>query len=201
MKLNLEDSIVVGITGGIGSGKTTVTKYFKNLGIPVYYADDEAKALMNRSKIIKRKLIQLFGNQAYQNDKLNKDYLRNRIFNDKSLLLKMNKIVHPKVASHFRRWLKKQNSPYVLKEAAIIFENNSEDHYKYIITVVSDQETRIERVMKRDGKSRDDVMSIIKNQLPDSDKIKKANFVIYNNDLINLSHQVEAIHTKILSKV
>ena len=103
--------VVVGITGGIGSGKTTIANYLNSLGIPLYVADKEAKALMNRSKVIKRKLTQLFGQNAYVDGKLNRPYLAKKIFSDKSLLNKMNAIVHPKVASHFKRWLKKQDAP------------------------------------------------------------------------------------------
>ncbi len=109
---------IVGLTGGIGSGKTTISKFFESFGIPVYIADDEAKALMNRSKVIKRKLIQLFGESTYKDRKLNRPYLASKIFNDKTLLLKMNAIVHPKVASHFKRWLKKQDAAYIIKEAS-----------------------------------------------------------------------------------
>ena len=175
--------IIVGLTGGIGSGKTTISKYFESFGIPVYIADNEAKALMNRSKVIKRKLIDLFGESAYEDGKLNRPYLASKIFSDQMFLSKMNAIVHPKVASHFKRWLKKQEAPYIIKEAAIIFENNLESNYNYIITVVADEDLRIERVMKRDEASKDKILSIISNQLPDAEKIKKSNFVITNNDL------------------
>ncbi|EDP69875.1 putative dephospho-CoA kinase [Flavobacteriales bacterium ALC-1] len=190
--------IVVGLTGGIGSGKTTISKYFESLGIPIYIADDEAKSLMNRSKVIKRKLVQLFGKSAYKDHKLNRPYLASKIFNDRSLLSKMNAIVHPKVASHFKRWLKKQDAPYVIKEAAIIFENNLENQYNIIITVVTDEDLRIERVMKRDEASREKIKSIIKNQLPDAVKVKKSDFVIENNDLDSAKAQAIEIHQQIL---
>lgn len=193
--------VVVGLTGGIGSGKTTILKFFESFGIPIYIADDEAKALMNRSKVIKRKLIQLFGESAYIDGKLNRTYLASKIFNDKSLLSKMNAIVHPKVASHFKRWLNKQNAPYVIKEAAIIFENNLENQYDYIITVVADEHLRIERVMKRDNASVEKIKSIISNQLPDSEKIKKSDFVITNNDLDSAKAQVTAINQQILQLI
>ncbi|MBV7270202.1 dephospho-CoA kinase [Winogradskyella luteola] len=193
--------IVVGLTGGIGSGKTTIGKYFESYNIPVYIADKEAKALMNRSKVIKRKLIELFGEYAYKDGKLNRPYLASKIFSDKSLLSKMNAIVHPKVASHFKRWLKKQDAPYVLKEAAIVFENNLEHQYDYIVIVVADEELRIERVMKRDDTSRKKVKSIIDNQLSDEEKIKKSHFVIFNNDLDVAKQQVEEIHHAILQKI
>ncbi len=193
--------IIVGLTGGIGSGKTTILKYFEAFGIPVYIADTEAKALMNRSKVIKRKLIDLFGKSAYEDGKLNRPYLASKIFNDQMLLSKMNSIVHPKVASHFKRWLKKQEAPYIIKEVAIIFENNLESNYNYIITVVADEDLRIERVMKRDDASKDKILSIISNQLPDAEKIKKSDFVITNNDLSSAMTQVNEIHQQILQLI
>ena len=175
--------ITVGLTGGIGSGKTTVARAFEALGIPVYIADDEAKALMVKSKVIKRKLIQLFGEPAYIDGQLNRPYLASKIFSDKTLLSKMNAIVHPKVGAHFKRWLKKQEAPYIIKEVAIIFENNLEDQYDYIISVVADEALRIDRVIARDSSSKEKVESIIRNQLPDSEKIEKSDYVIFNNDL------------------
>lgn len=189
---------VVGITGGIGSGKTTISKYFEELGVPVYHADTEAKALMNRSKVIRRKLVALFGENAYNNTGLNKDYLRKKIFEDKTLLSKMNAIVHPKVGAHFKRWLKKQDAPYILKEVAIIFENNLESLYQCIITVIADKAERIKRVMKRDGISEDAIKAIIKNQLTDKEKIEKSDFVIENNNLETAKSEAFRIH-KILN--
>jgi len=190
--------IIVGLTGGIGSGKTTISKCFESYGIPVYIADDEAKALMNRSKVIRRKLIHLFGESAYEYGRLNKPYLASKIFNDKDLLSRMNAIVHPKVASHFKRWLKKQDAPYIIKEVAIIFENNLESQYSYIITVVADKNLRIARVMKRDEVSREKIQSIMSNQLPDNKKVEKSDFVIENNDLDSAKRQVIDIHHQIL---
>ncbi|MDN3494004.1 dephospho-CoA kinase [Winogradskyella bathintestinalis] len=193
--------VVVGLTGGIGSGKTTILNYFHSLGIPIYIADDEAKALMNRSKVIRRKLIVLFGEDAYENNQLNRPYLSSRIFNDKHLLAKMNAIVHPKVASHFKRWLKKQNSDYVIKEAAIIFENNLQNQYNYIITVIADQHLRIERVMQRDNVSMEKIKSIIKNQWSDAEKVKHSDFVIENNDIDEAKIQAFKIHKALLEKI
>lgn len=189
---------VVGLTGGIGSGKTTILKCFESLDVPVYIADDEAKALMNRSKVIKRKLIQLFGESAYKEQKLNRPYLASKIFSDKTLLSKMNAIVHPKVASHFKRWLKKQDASYVIKEAAIIFENNLENQYDYIITVIADKDLRIKRVMQRDNASKEKIQSIINNQLSDDEKVKRSDFVIVNNDLETAKAQAKDIHQQLL---
>ena len=191
---------IVGLTGGIGSGKTTVANYFKELGIPVYIADVEAKLLMKRSKVIIRKLIQLFGSETYYKGELNKPFIANKIFNDPVLLEKMNTIVHPKVASHFKRWLKRQDAPYVIKEAAIIFENNTYTSLDYIITVIATERTRINRVIERDKSSEERVKAIIKNQWSDAEKVKLSNFVIENIELADTKNQVINIHQKILKK-
>lgn len=193
--------MVIGLTGGIGSGKSTILKCFKSYGIPVYIADDEAKALMNRSKVIKRKLIHLFGEKAYENNVLNRPYLSSKIFSDKTLLAKMNAIVHPKVASHFKRWSNKQDAAYVIKEVAIIFENNLQSQYDYIITVVADEDLRIQRVMKRDNVSKEKVKSIINNQWSDADKVEQSDFVIVNNDLEDAKKQALKIHNTLLKKL
>jgi len=190
--------VVVGITGGIGSGKTTISNYLKSFGIPLYVADKEAKSLMNRSKVIKQKLIQLFGDEAYVDGKLNRPFLAKMIFKDKSLLNQMNAIVHPKVASHFKRWLKKQDAPYILKEAAIIFENNLQSNYDYIITVVANENLRIERILDREDTTREKVKAVINNQWTDSHKKKLSDFVISNNDLDQAKKQALQIHKKLL---
>ncbi|MEP5256408.1 MAG: dephospho-CoA kinase [Winogradskyella arenosi] len=193
--------MVVGLTGGIGSGKTTILKYFKSLGVPVYIADQEAKALMNSSTEIKQQLIRLFGDEAYKEGVLNRAFLSAKIFNDKALLQKMNAIVHPKVAAHFKTWLQQQEAPYVIKEAAIIFENNHQDQYDYIITVIADEALRIQRVMARDGATEDKVKSIIKNQWSDADKVKASDFVIVNNSLKEAKDKALQIHNSLLKKL
>lgn len=189
---------LVGLTGGIGSGKTTVAKYFEELGVPVYIADLEAKALMNRSKVIRRKLIALFGNEAYVENTLNRPFIAQQIFNDKKLLNAMNAIVHPKVASHFKRWVNKQDSPYVISEAAILFENGSYKKYDYIITVTAPEDIRLQRVIKRDNSNKQKVEAIMANQWSDEEKIKRSDFVIENIDLEQTKIQVRKIHKKIL---
>ncbi|WP_336128749.1 dephospho-CoA kinase [Mesoflavibacter sp. CH_XMU1422-2] len=192
---------LVGLTGGIGSGKTTIANFFKELGVPIYIADTEAKALMNRSKVIKRKLIALFGDNAYQNGKLNRDFLSKQIFNNKDLLQKMNAIVHPKVASHFKRWVKKQEAPYVISEAAILFENGSYKKYDYIITVTAPEEVRLKRVMSRDSASKEKVKSVMNNQWKDEEKIKLSDYVIQNINLEEAKAQVLQIHQNLLEKL
>jgi len=193
--------IIVGLTGGIGSGKTTVANLFKELDIPVYIADVEAKQLMNRSKVIKRKLLALFGEDAYQNNTLNRAYLANKIFNNKSNLEKMNAIVHPKVGAHFKRWLNKQNAPYVIKEVAIIFEHHQESQYDFIITVVADKEERMKRILQRDDTNKNKIEAIMANQLSDSEKAKKSDYVIVNNDRSTLENQVSKIHQILLKQL
>lgn len=192
---------IVGLTGGIGSGKTTVANYFKALNVPVYIADNEAKALMNRSKVIKRKLIKLFGDEAYVDNTLNKPFIASQIFSNKDLLKKMNAIVHPKVVKHFSNWVKKQNVPYVISEVAIIFENGSQGKYDYIITVVAPEQTRLNRVIKRDNSSEAKVKAIMNNQWTDQQKTEHSDFVINNTDLIDTKLQVENIHSKLLKSI
>ena len=191
---------IVGLTGGIGSGKTTVAKMFAEIGIPVYIADVEAKLLMNRSKVIKRKLIKLFGDKAYINNELNKTFISDIIFNNKALLAEMNAIVHPKVASHFKRWLKKQEGLYCIKEAAILFENGSYKYCDLLITVIAPESLRIERVIIRDKSDASKVKTIIKNQWSDDKKIELSDFVIENKTLESTQKQVLQIHKKILKR-
>lgn len=190
--------IIVGLTGGIGSGKTTVAKQFAALGVPVYIADEEAKKLMHTSKVIKRKLIQLFGEQAYVNHELNKPFIANIIFNDKTYLDKMNAIVHPKVASHFIKWVKKQNAPYVIKEVAILFENGGYKQCDYIITVTAPKSLRVERLLKRDTTTTQKIEAIMSNQWPDHKKVALSNFVIENITLEKTINQVIKINKEIL---
>ncbi|WP_289045338.1 dephospho-CoA kinase [uncultured Olleya sp.] len=192
---------IIGLTGGIGSGKTTVANFFKTLGVPIYIADTEAKALMNRSKIIKRKLIKLFGEQAYIDDKLNKPFVASQIFSNQDLLQQMNAIVHPKVAKHFANWVKKQSTAYVISEAAILFENGSYKKYDYIITVVAPKEVRLKRVLKRDNSSKEKVEAIMNNQWSDNQKIELSDFVINNTNLETTKLEVGKVHKKILKSI
>lgn len=193
--------ITVGLTGGIGSGKTTIAKAFEALGIPIYIADDEAKKLMNTSKVLKRKLTALFGELAYIDDTLNRPFLAKSIFNDKALLNKMNAIVHPKVGKHFIKWKNKQQAPYVIKEAAILFESGSYKKYDYIITVTAPEKTRIARVQKRDSASIEKVKAIIKNQWKDDKKIELSDYVILNTNLETTKKEVLKTHKNLLKKI
>ncbi|MDA9335154.1 dephospho-CoA kinase [Flavobacteriaceae bacterium] len=192
---------IVGLTGGIGSGKTTVARLFEALGVPIYIADEEAKTLMQNSKIIQQELIQLLGKSCYVDGQLNRSFIASKVFNDQSLLQKINAIVHPKVAEHFERWVSKQDAPYVIKEVAILFETKSQDQFDLIITVTAPTETRIQRVIDRDLKTKKDIESIIDNQLPESQKMSQSHFVIHNISLLETEINVQNIHEKILNKI
>ena len=192
---------IVGLTGGIGSGKTTVAKQFASLGIPVYIADDEAKKLIKRSKIIKRKLIELFGNEAYINNELNRPFIAHIIFNNTLYLKKMNAIIHPRVKKHFQKWLLKQHAPYVIKEVAILFENNGHKACDLVITVTAPKTLRIQRLLKRDNTTKESIEAIMNNQWTDKEKIQLSNFVIENMDIESTKKEVKNVHEQILKKL
>ncbi|HLV91817.1 MAG TPA: dephospho-CoA kinase [Aequorivita sp.] len=189
---------IVGITGGIGSGKTTVAKMFASLGAPIYNADVEAKILTNTSPIIRESLIKLLGNEVYKDGELNRKYMADKIFNDKVLLQKANAIIHPQVAKHFKNWVKNQDFPYVLKEAAILFESGSYKQCDQVILVTAPKETRILRVMERDNATREEVEARMKNQWEDSEKMKLADFILQNEQISETQKQVEAIHHQLI---
>ncbi|SHJ04589.1 dephospho-CoA kinase [Aquimarina spongiae] len=188
---------VVGLTGGIGSGKSTIAKMFEDLGVAVYIADIEAKKLMNEDPAVKKEITDLFGEEAYRNNTLNRPFIANIVFNDSTQLEKLNAIVHPAVADHFDKWKDRQNGNYVIKEAAILFENGGYKQCHHTILVVAPLELRISRVLNRDQSTRDEVLSRIKNQWDDDQKIPLADFVIQNIDLQDTEQQVNEIHQKI----
>lgn len=185
---------IVGLTGGIGSGKTTVANMFEELGIPVYIADLEAKKLSNTSKSIKKDLVELLGKKTYVRGTLNKKYVADLIFNDEVLLSKVNDIIHPKVAKHFKDWINNQNTPYCIKEAAILFENGSYKNCDHTILITTPLDIRIDRVIKRDEITVKEVESRIKNQWSDAKKIRLADFVIENISLKTTQQKVKEIH-------
>ena len=192
---------IVGLTGGIGSGKTTVAKMFNTLGIPTYIADDEAKKLMNRSKVIKRKLIALFGENTYINNELNRPFIASVIYSDKHYLNKMNAIVHPKVAKHFLRWLNKQKAAYVLKESAILFETNGHKQCDFVVLVTASKDMKIKRLLNRDKTNKEKIKAIMDNQLNDDEKEKRSDFIIINTTLEDTKKQVETIHKSLLKQL
>ncbi len=189
---------IIGLTGGIGSGKTTVAKMFAELGIPVYNSDVEAKILTNTSEAIRKELILLLGDETYKNGKLDRKFLADKIFNDKVLLQKVNAIIHPKVGEHFKNWVANQTAPYVIKEAAILFESGSNVQCDLVILVTASKKERIRRVMDRDQVTKTEVEARMNNQWNDSEKIKLSNFVIQNETLPETKIQVETIHSQLI---
>lgn len=186
--------IKLGITGGIGSGKSTVSQIFATLGIPVYIADIESKRLTDTSPIIKYKLTKLFGEDLYPNNRLDKKKLASLIFNNEEYLDKVNKIIHPEVAKDYQDWVTKhKKSNIVAKEAAILFESGFNKFVDKTIMVYTPLEMRIERTMKRDNVNRENVLNRIKNQMPDEEKAKLSDFIIVNDNSRSLIEQVLTI--------
>ncbi|RKE02284.1 dephospho-CoA kinase [Marinifilum flexuosum] len=188
----------IGLTGGIGTGKSIVAEVFKLLGIPVYVSDKEAKRLMIESDEIRTKLMDRFGLDVYtENKTLNRKYLSDIIFNNPEALQDVNTIVHPVVRNDFQTWSEKQQSPYVIQESAILFDTGLYKNFDKIICVTADEKLRVKRVMSRDGVDANAVKERMKNQLDESLKIEKSDFVIYNNSDLILP-QIMKIHESLL---
>ena len=189
---------VIGLTGGIGSGKSTVARMFELLNVPVYYADLEAKNLMNSAVSLKLGIVQLFGEKAYANNVLNRGYIADIVFRDKEKLQALNALVHPEVRKHFLDWVDSQIGPYVIQENPLIFEKNDQHLFDKVISVTADKKIRIQRVIDRDGLSKEQVCDRMANQLDDTSKTELADFVIYNETLENTKIQVNDIHQQLL---
>ena len=191
-------TLKIGITGGIGSGKTIVCEIFKLLGIPVFQADFVAGKLINSDAVIRSELISRYGNDIYQTDrKVNREKLAGIIFNDDAELEKVNKIIHPFVRNEFMNWVKNQEAEYVIHEAAILFESGFYKMMDAVILVTAPEEIRIERVIKRNGLTRENVLSRIAKQWPDSEKRKFATFELINDNKSLLIPQIIEIDNKI----
>ena len=191
--------IKVGITGGIGSGKTTVCRLFEKMDIPVYYADIEAKKLMTYDKDLKQKIKDLLGKEAYhKNGRLNRSFVASIIFNDKEKLESLNALVHPAVAKDGKAWFERQTTKYAIKEAALLVENESYKQLDFLIVVTAPVEMRIKRVVKRDKSDYNQVKLRIANQLPEIQKKKVADFIIDNSGDVSLISQVWKIHRKLM---
>lgn len=191
--------IVVGLTGGIGSGKSTVAKFFQKLGIPVYNSDDVAKELMNNSVSVQSKIIELLGKDAITDGQINRSFIAEKVFGNEKLLEHLNAIVHPEVKSHFSKWLKRQNTKYVIKESALIFENNMQNQFDFIIVVLSETKERINRIINRDRRSLEQIKAIIEQQTSDDVRCALADFIIHNQTIEGLKTQVEKINHQILN--
>ena len=193
--------IKVAITGGIGTGKTTISSMFSDKGIPVFNSDEIAKEIMNTDSLLKNEIVTAFGDKAYDKNKLNKEYLSDVIFNNETLLKKINSIVHPYVAEEFNSWIQEQNSKYIIYESAIIFENQAEDFFDKIICVTASEEEVISRIMKRNDFSVDKIKSIISKQLPNDAKVQKSDYVIESMNISKLSDKVLEIHNDIMDSI
>ena len=190
----------IGLTGGIGSGKSTVAKVFETLGIPVYYADDAAKRLMNTSQELKATLISHFGEATYVSGELDRKHLASIVFNNKEKLDLLNSLIHPVTIQDADEWMNRQSAPYSIKEAALLFESGATEKLDYVIGVYAPQHLRIQRVMQRDGLSTDEVLKRISRQIDEEMKMKLCNFVIRNSDRELVLPQILAIHQTLLEK-
>lgn len=193
----------IGITGGIGSGKTTVSNIFEVLGIPVFYADDEGKKAMVNDPLLKQAIQENFGSDAYLSDgTLNRKYIAGIVFHNETRLKQLNSLVHPAVFNAFGEWANScKNVPYLMKEAALLFESGSYKMCDFNILVTAPLEVRIARVMRRDGSSREQVENRDAKQLPDAQKLPLADFVIRNGENDLLIPQVLALHERFLRAV
>lgn len=181
----------IGLTGGIGSGKSTIAKIIETLGYPVYISDRRASILINQNQDIRKALTQRFGYNIYLPEGgLDKQQLASIIFNDKNAIQEVNHIVHPIVTLDFIDWCEMQKKEILFFESAILFEAKLESLFDYIISISTDMETRIKRVIARDATNREKVIERINNQMPDSDKLAKSDFVIYNNDEDQIVKQI-----------
>ena len=191
----------VGITGGIGSGKSTITSLFHNLGVPIYNSDERAKWLMSNDVDLMDQIKILFGQESYSNNKLNRAHLANIVFQNHDLLKQLNAIVHPLVKIDFENWLLLQkNEPLVIKEAAILIESGAYKELDILIVVFANKEIRIKRVMNRDNVAKEDVEKRMKTQLSDSERLKFAHYSIENNkNQSNLKRQVGELYKQLLS--
>ena len=185
---------IIGLTGGIGSGKSTVLELFKSLGVKTYSADESAKKLVNTDPYLINLIKSSFGENIYDKGQLNSKKLSDIVFEDKEKLKLLNSIIHPAVAKDFKLFLNSNNEDYIVKEAAIIFETKSENNYDKIILIQSPLEIRIERVINRDNISRAEVMKRINNQLDENLIIEKCDYVIRNENIEDLEDKVLSIH-------
>jgi len=198
MKKTSWHSLRLGVTGGIGSGKTTVCRVFSVLGIPVFSADIEAKRIQDTDPDIKNKINSLAGRDLYSSGKLDRTELASLIFNNRDYLWEINSIIHPAVLRCFRKWVSMQYAPYSIMEAAILFESGAYRMMDRIVTVVTPLEERIDRLVKGNKLNREQITDRIRNQIDDESRIKKSDFVIYNSEKDMIIPTILEIHQEML---
>ncbi len=189
----------IGITGGIGSGKTYVASVFQSLGIPIFNADIQAKKIMTSSKKLIKLLKEEFGNDIYKDSDLNKEKLASIVFSNSDKLQKLNSLVHPIVKEEFNNWCKKQTSPYVIKEAAILFESNSHIGLDAVICVSAPLDLRMRRLLNRDDYSKKEIKKRIENQISQEEKEKLSDYIIVNDEKDLLLPKIIKFHKELLS--
>ncbi|TXI89103.1 MAG: dephospho-CoA kinase [Chryseobacterium sp.] len=186
---------IIGLTGGIGSGKTTVARFIEEFGFPVYYSDDRAKAIVNESEDLKTKIKELLGKESYdENGLYDRKFVADQVFNNRDLLQQLNEIIHPAVRIDFENWVKKQSKYLVFKETALLFELKLNRQCYKSLLVTAEDNIRIKRVMDRDNKTYREVEAVMEKQMPERDKIKMADCIIYNStNLEELKEQTEKV--------
>jgi dephospho-CoA kinase len=188
----------IGLTGGIGSGKSTIASIFEVLGIPVYYADTEAKRIMSEDHQLRAEIIRHFGQEAYIDGQLNRPYLSSIVFNNKEKLSLLNSVVHPATIRDSKEWINKQTTPYAIKEAALIFESGTQEFLDYVIGVSAPAPLRIHRAMQRDNLTREEVTQRMSKQIEEVIKMHLCDFVIYNDEVKPVIPQVLELHKKLV---
>jgi dephospho-CoA kinase len=189
----------IGLTGGIGSGKSTVARIFEVLGIPVYYADDAAKKIMNTDPQLRAALIKNFGERTYQGGQLDRAYLASLVFSDKQKLELLNSITHPATIRDANKWILEQTSPYIIKEAALLFESGANKYLDLVIGVYAPEDLRVRRVMQRDNTTREEILQRMSRQMNEDAKMKLCDFVVKNDEKELLLPQVLGLHSRFLS--
>jgi dephospho-CoA kinase len=196
----LSNNLKIGVTGGIGSGKTVICRIFQSLGVPTYDADSRARYILNNNPALKSQILELFGKNAYTSTGLNNVWIAQHVFNDEDKLHQLNSLVHPLVGKDFEEWSNRNSdNPYVIKEAALLYESGSYQDLDKVVVVVAPESLRIKRVLLRDKhRTEDQVKAILKRQWSEEDKIAKADFLIRNNDKELVIPQVLELHENLL---
>ena len=190
----------VGLTGGIGSGKSTVARILETLGIPVYYADDTAKTIMNTDAGLRQQIIQHFGEASYAEGQLQRKYLADIVFNEPEKLALLNSLIHPVTIRHSEQWFRRQSAPYAVREAALLFESGASENLEFIIGVYAPKQLRMQRVIKRDGLTTEEIQKRMNRQINEEMKMKLCDAVIRNDEQQLMIPQVMEIHRLLLEK-